>query len=169
MSKPIGIKEELYRYFDHSTSAPSKAAFYKQRKKLKDEAFRSLLSSFTLECKKHPSKKNILWLQVMAPQRIFSEIRMTRILTLSQSGPAEPSHVKQGSNFHSAFVIAALALTGFRYFEQGNQAIQSEFPDNLHTLSNTLFIRKNISRKSPLLSRFQHFRILLLQEGLYLH
>ena len=33
------IKEELYRYFGRSTDTPSKAAFYKQRKKVKEDAF----------------------------------------------------------------------------------------------------------------------------------
>ena len=47
------IKEELYRYFGRSTNAPSKAAFYKQRKKIKVDAFRSLLISFTQKCRKH--------------------------------------------------------------------------------------------------------------------
>lgn len=51
------VKEELYRYFGRSTTAPSKAAFYKQRKKLKEEAFRNLLVSFTLKCKKHLFKE----------------------------------------------------------------------------------------------------------------
>lgn len=46
------IKEELYRYFGRSTDAPSKAAFYKQRKKIKGDAFRNLLISFTQKCKK---------------------------------------------------------------------------------------------------------------------
>ena len=47
------IKEELYRYFGRSTSAPSKAAFYKQRQKIKEGALRCLLISFNLKCKKH--------------------------------------------------------------------------------------------------------------------
>lgn len=51
------IQEELYRYFGRSTSAPSKAAFYKQRKKIKDGALRSLLFSFTQKCKKHLLKE----------------------------------------------------------------------------------------------------------------
>lgn len=46
------IKEELYRYFGRSTDTPSKAAFYKQRKKMKEDAFRSLLVSFTQKCQK---------------------------------------------------------------------------------------------------------------------
>ena len=51
------IKEELYRYFGRSTTAPSKAAFYKQRKKIKEDAFRSLLISFTDKCKKSVQAK----------------------------------------------------------------------------------------------------------------
>ncbi|MFQ6898171.1 MAG: IS4 family transposase [Coprococcus phoceensis] len=46
------IKEELYRYFGRSTDTPSKAAFYKQRKKVKEDAFRSLLVSFTQKYQK---------------------------------------------------------------------------------------------------------------------
>lgn len=47
------IKEELYRYFGRSTDAPSKAAFYKQRQKLRDDALRWLLLSFNKKCKKN--------------------------------------------------------------------------------------------------------------------
>lgn len=47
------IKEELYRYFGRTTNTPSKAAFYKQRQKLKEDAFRNLLFSFNSKCKKH--------------------------------------------------------------------------------------------------------------------
>ena len=39
------IKEELYRYFGRTTNAPSKAAFYKQRQKLKD-VMKTLLRIF---------------------------------------------------------------------------------------------------------------------------
>lgn len=46
------IKEELYCYFGRSTDTPSKAAFYKQRKKVKEDAFRSLLVSFTQKYQK---------------------------------------------------------------------------------------------------------------------
>lgn len=46
------IKEELYHYFERSTDTPSKAAFYKQRQKLKVDALRSLLISFNRKCKK---------------------------------------------------------------------------------------------------------------------
>lgn len=46
------LKEELYRYFGRSTDSPSKAAFYKQRKKLKDGALRNLLLSFNHKCKR---------------------------------------------------------------------------------------------------------------------
>lgn len=47
------LKEELYRCFGRSTDTPSKAAFYKQRQKIKDGALRSLLLLFTKKCKKH--------------------------------------------------------------------------------------------------------------------
>lgn len=40
------IKEELYRYFGRNINAPSKAAFYKQRKKLKTQVFCKLLHMF---------------------------------------------------------------------------------------------------------------------------
>lgn len=46
------IKEEIYCYFGRSTDAPSKAAFYKQRQKIKDGALRCLLISFDRKCKK---------------------------------------------------------------------------------------------------------------------
>lgn len=47
------LKEELYRFFGRCTDAPSKAAFYKQRKKLRDGALRALMLSFNRKCKKH--------------------------------------------------------------------------------------------------------------------
>ncbi|MCQ5142420.1 transposase [Enterocloster bolteae] len=40
------IKEELYRYFGRNTDAPSKAAFYKQRRKLNNVALANLLYTF---------------------------------------------------------------------------------------------------------------------------
>lgn len=40
------IKEELYRYFGRTTDAPSKAAFYRQRRKLTDDALANLLYTF---------------------------------------------------------------------------------------------------------------------------
>jgi len=46
------IKEELYRYFGRNTSAPSKAAFYKQRKKLNEEALANLLRVFNSKLSK---------------------------------------------------------------------------------------------------------------------
>lgn len=77
------IKEELYRYFGRTTNAPSKAAFYKQRQKLKDDALRSLLISFNRKCKKHLLKENIPSLHAMAHQRTFLEIQKIRIPSLS--------------------------------------------------------------------------------------
>lgn len=47
------IKEELYRYFGRTTNAPSKAAFYKQRQKLRDDALRNLLIAFNRKLKKN--------------------------------------------------------------------------------------------------------------------
>lgn len=46
------IKEGLYRYLGRTTDAPFKASFFKQRKKLKDDALRELLLSFTQKCEK---------------------------------------------------------------------------------------------------------------------
>lgn len=46
------IKEELYRYLGRVKEAPSTAAFYKQRKKLKSDALRHLLILFEKKCKK---------------------------------------------------------------------------------------------------------------------
>ena len=40
------IQEELYRYFGRSIDAPSKAAFYNQRRKIHDDALRNLLFTF---------------------------------------------------------------------------------------------------------------------------
>ena len=38
------INEEIYHYFGRTTNAPSKAAFYKQRNKIKPDAMRSFMS-----------------------------------------------------------------------------------------------------------------------------
>ncbi len=46
------IKEELYRYFGRNTNAPSKAAFYKQRKKLNEKALANLLHMFNSKLSK---------------------------------------------------------------------------------------------------------------------
>ena len=47
------IKEELYHYFDRDTSTPSKAAFCKQRSKLRQDALRNLLFAFNRKLKKN--------------------------------------------------------------------------------------------------------------------
>ncbi|MDD3797503.1 MAG: IS4 family transposase [Lachnospiraceae bacterium] len=47
------IKEELYRYFGRITDAPSKAAFHKQRSKLKHDALRKFLFLFNKKLKKN--------------------------------------------------------------------------------------------------------------------
>lgn len=46
------IKEELYRYFGRTTDTPSKAAFYRQRQKLRDDALRNLIFAFNSKLKK---------------------------------------------------------------------------------------------------------------------
>ena len=46
------VKEELYRYFGRSTDAPSKAAFYKQRKKLTTDALANLFYMFNAKLAK---------------------------------------------------------------------------------------------------------------------
>ncbi len=46
------IKEELYRFFGRSTDAPSKAAFYKQRRKLTADALANLLYIFNSKLSK---------------------------------------------------------------------------------------------------------------------
>lgn len=47
------IKEEIYRYFGRITSAPSKAAYYKQRAKLKSDALRNFLFLFNRKLSKN--------------------------------------------------------------------------------------------------------------------
>ncbi len=47
-------KEELYRYFGRTTDAPSKAAFYKQRKKLTADALANLLYIFNSKLPEEP-------------------------------------------------------------------------------------------------------------------
>lgn len=46
------IKEELYRYFGRTTSSPSKAAYYKQRSKLKLDALKNFLFFFNKKLNK---------------------------------------------------------------------------------------------------------------------
>lgn len=46
-------REELYHYFGRSTDAPFKAAFYKQRQKIRDDALRSLLFAFNAKLHKN--------------------------------------------------------------------------------------------------------------------
>lgn len=47
------IKEELYRFFGRNTEAPSKAAFYKQRRKLNGQALANLLHTFNAKLSKN--------------------------------------------------------------------------------------------------------------------
>lgn len=46
------IREELYRYFGRTTDSPSKAAFYKQRRKLNESALANLLFTFNAKLTK---------------------------------------------------------------------------------------------------------------------
>lgn len=46
------IREELYRFFGRTGDAPSKAAFYKQRQKLREDALANLLFTFNAKLKK---------------------------------------------------------------------------------------------------------------------
>lgn len=56
------IKEELYRYFGRNTDAPSKAAFYRQRRKLAPDALANLLYTFNhrLEKKLYNGKYQLI-------------------------------------------------------------------------------------------------------------
>ena len=47
------IREELYRFFGRTIDAPSKAAFYRQRKKIREDAFRNLLLAFNSKLRKN--------------------------------------------------------------------------------------------------------------------
>lgn len=44
------LREELYRFFDYSEDAPTKAAFHHQRAKLKIDALKKLLQLFNQKC-----------------------------------------------------------------------------------------------------------------------
>lgn len=47
------IKEELYRFFGRNTEAPSKTAFYRQRRKLNGQALANLLHAFNAKLSKN--------------------------------------------------------------------------------------------------------------------
>ena len=79
------IKEELYRYFGRSTDTPSKAAFYKQRKKVKEDAFRSLLVSFTQKYQKKLLKGKYSLVACDGSAADISGIPMIRIRSLNQT------------------------------------------------------------------------------------
>lgn len=79
------IKEELYRYFGRNTDTPSKAAFYKQRKKLTNTALANLLYIFNNKLSKNLyfTEENTSSLPVMVLLLTSSVILTTRILSLS--------------------------------------------------------------------------------------
>ena len=70
------IREELYRFFGRTIDAPSKAAFYRQRKKIREDAFRNLLLAFN---RKLPNSGPAMVLPV-----IFSLTLKIRIPILNQ-------------------------------------------------------------------------------------
>lgn len=78
------IKEELYRYFGRSTNTPSKAAFYKQRKRLKMKLLGIYSFLLTKNAKRICLEKSIPLLHVTDPLWIFSETLMIRIRFLNQ-------------------------------------------------------------------------------------
>ena len=53
----------MYRFFGRTIDAPSKAAFYRQRKKIREDAFRNLLLAFNRKLpKKLYNDKYEFWL-----------------------------------------------------------------------------------------------------------
>lgn len=77
------IREELYRFFGRTTDAPSKAAFYKQRKKIKEDAFRNLLLAFNQNFLKSFITVNMNSEPAMVLPVIFSLTLRIRIPILS--------------------------------------------------------------------------------------
>ena len=88
------IKEELYRYFGRNTNAPSKAAFYKQRKKLNEEAL-----------------ANLLYMPAMDPQLISSVIPMTRIPSSNQMGNLLAASIRFISTHSILYSIGGLQIS----------------------------------------------------------
>lgn len=83
------IREELYRYFGRTTNAPSKAAFYKQRQKLKEDAFRFLLLDFNRRC-----KKNLLYVEFYIKKHRLEKL-MNAIENLTEVEVKENSELFQ--------------------------------------------------------------------------
>ena len=77
------IREELYRFFGRTTDAPSKAAFYKQRKKIKEDAFRNLLLAFNRKLPRKLYNGNMNSGPAMVLPVIFSLTLRIRIPILS--------------------------------------------------------------------------------------
>lgn len=77
------IKEELYRYFGRNTDAPSKPAFYKQRKKLTSHALANLLFTFNGKLSKIFSAGNTNSLPATVLLLTFSETLTIPTLFLS--------------------------------------------------------------------------------------
>ena len=78
------IREELYRFFGRTIDAPSKAAFYRQRKKIREDAFRNLLLAFTGNFLKNYITVNMNSGPVMVLPVIFFLTLKIRIPILNQ-------------------------------------------------------------------------------------
>lgn len=78
------IREELYRFFGRTIDAPSKAAFYRQRKKIREDAFRNLLLAFTGNFLKNYITVNMNSGPAMVLPVIFSLTLKIRIPILNQ-------------------------------------------------------------------------------------
>lgn len=104
------IKEELYRYFGRETSAPSKAAFCKQRSKLRQDALRSLLFAFNAKLKRnlYVTMENTSSLPAMGLPVISLGTRKIPILSLSRMGNRRGGVTRSISMHFFRFLTGAL-------------------------------------------------------------
>lgn len=78
------IREELYRFFGRTIDAPSKAAFYRQRKKIREDAFRIFFLLLTGNFLKNYITVNMNSGPAMVLPVIFSLTLKIRIPILNQ-------------------------------------------------------------------------------------
>lgn len=78
------IRKELYRFFGRTTNAPSKAAFYKQRQKLQDDALPNLFFAFNAKLKNGFLRTSTSSSPAMGRRWTFTGTRMTPTLSLGQ-------------------------------------------------------------------------------------
>lgn len=78
------IREEMYRFFGRTIDAPSKAAFYRQSKKIREDAFRNFLLAFNRKLPKNYITINMNSGPVMVLPVIFSLTLKIRIPILNQ-------------------------------------------------------------------------------------